>query len=166
MHVKDETLVIKSAQSVTISATFAPDQRDRDILRRGMRRHELSLFPGLPGEEEDCLVVAFARDDCGQIRGGVEATIYWDGVEINLLWVAETHRNSGLGRRLLAEIETIARSRGAVVGFLKTVSARQFYERNGYEVYGVLEDRPIGSKLYHMKKRLDRIGQPLPQASA
>jgi histone acetyltransferase (RNA polymerase elongator complex component) len=57
---------------------------------------------------------------------------------------------------LLTEIENIARSKGAVVGFLKTVAAREFYQRNGYEVYGVLEDRPIGSKLFHMKKRLDR----------
>jgi hypothetical protein len=27
-----------------------------------------------------------------------------------------------------------------------------------YEVYGVLEDRPIGTVLYHMKKRIDGPG--------
>lgn len=34
------------------------------------------------------------------------------------------------------------------------VDARPFYERIGYTVYGMLEDRPIGTVLYHMKKRL------------
>ena len=139
-----------------ISVTFAPEKQDRDILRMGMRSYELSLFPGLPGEEEDCRVAAFLRNLHGQVQGGVEADIYWNGVEIELLWIAETHRKRGLGSQLLAEIENIARSKGAVVGFLKTVAAREFYQRNGYEVYGVLEDRPIGSKLFHMKKRLDR----------
>ena len=122
----------------------------------GMRSYELSLSPGLPSEDEDCLVAAFVRDVHGQVRGGIEANIYWNGVEIELLWIEETHRNHGLGSQLLTEIENIARSKGAVVGFLKTVAAREFYQRNGYEVYGVLEDRPIGSKLFHMKKRLDR----------
>jgi GNAT superfamily N-acetyltransferase len=139
-----------------ISATFAPEKRDLDALRMGMRSYELSVFPGLPGEEEDCPVAAFVRDIHGGVQGGIEANIYWDGVEIKLLWITEAYRKRGLGSRLLAEIETIARSKGAVVGFLKTVAAREFYERNGYEVYGVLEDRPIGSKLFHMKKRLDR----------
>jgi GNAT superfamily N-acetyltransferase len=137
-----------------ISITFAPATQDLDRLRKGMRAYELSVFPGLPGEEEDCFVAAFVRDGHGEVQGGIEANIYWDGVEIKLLWIAEALRNRGFGSRLLAEIEAIARSKGAVVGFLKTVAARDFYQRNGYEVYGVLEDRPIGSKLFHMKKRL------------
>ncbi len=45
---------------------------------------------------------------------------------------------------------------GAVISFLKTVEAKDFYQKLGYEVYGVLEDRPIGTSLYHMKKRLTK----------
>ena len=48
-----------------------------------------------------------------------------------------------------------ARENGAVVSFLRTVDAKEFYEKFGYQVYGQLEDRPIGTVLYHMKKRLD-----------
>lgn len=55
---------------------------------------------------------------------------------------------------LLEKAEAIGASNGAVVAFLKTVDAKQFYERHGYEVYGVLENRPIGTHLYHLKKRL------------
>jgi hypothetical protein len=53
------------------------------------------------------------------------------------------------------EAEKYAKGNGAVVSFLKTVDAKEFYEKNGYQVYGLLEDRPIGTVLYHMKKRLD-----------
>ena len=33
-------------------------------------------------------------------------------------------------------------------------ASKEFYEKLGYSIYGVLEDRPIGTLLYHMKKRL------------
>jgi hypothetical protein len=33
--------------------------------------------------------------------------------------------------------------------------AKDFYESLGYTVFGVLEDRPVGTRLLHMKKRLD-----------
>lgn len=73
-----------------------------------------------------------------------------------MLWVSETVRRRGVGSRLMRQIEDEGRRRGAVVAFLKTVTAREFYEACGYEVFGVLEDRPIGTRLFHMKKRLDR----------
>ncbi len=44
---------------------------------------------------------------------------------------------------------------GAVISFLKTVEATGFYEKYDYQVFGILEDRPIGTLLYHMKKQLD-----------
>ncbi|NYH11673.1 hypothetical protein [Pseudomonas moraviensis] len=57
---------------------------------------------------------------------------------------------------LLEKAEATGTNNGAVVSFLKTVDAKQFYEQHGYEVYGVLEDRPIGTNLYHLKKRLQK----------
>ena len=62
---------------------------------------------------------------------------------------------TGESYRLLSEAESFARENGAVIAFFKTVEARVFYEKHGYQVYGVLEDRPVGTQLFHMKKRLD-----------
>jgi GNAT superfamily N-acetyltransferase len=114
------------------------------------------VLPDLPDESEDVAIHAFARGDDGTLLGGVRANCFWDGLEIDVLWVDDAARRQGVGAALLAAVEHEGRRRGAVVAYLKTVMAKEFYERRGYEVYGVLEDRPIGTLLFHLKKRLDR----------
>jgi len=90
-----------------------------------------------------------------RLIGGICGSVYWNGLEIDTLWIDADYRGSGIGTRLLTEAEKFARDKGAVIAFFKTVEARGFYEKQGYQVYRVLEDRPIGSLLYHMKKRLN-----------
>lgn len=114
-----------------------------------------SEFPGLKPATEDIQLGAFVRSESGELIGGIRGAVYWDGLEVAVLWVREGDRCNGLGATLLRALETEAKRGGAVISFLKTVNARRFYERAGYRVYGVLEDRPIGSLLFHMKKRLD-----------
>ncbi|WP_245584208.1 GNAT family N-acetyltransferase [Saccharospirillum impatiens] len=83
------------------------------------------------------------------------ANAYWDGLEIDTLWVDQNHRGTGLGSNLLRKAERYGMEQGAVISFLKTVEATGFYEKYDYQVFGILEDRPIGTLLYHMKKQLD-----------
>ena len=47
--------------------------------------------------------------------------------------VAENQRRSGVGRALMTEVETWARSRGAVYVALATRRAADFYGAVGYE---------------------------------
>ena len=137
-----------------IEKNFAPSDSDLSELNDNFWNFVSSQFPNLPPESEDKRFLFSATDDTGFI-GGISGSVYWDGVEIDVLWVHENCRRKGIARRLLEEAEDYARGNGAVVAFLKTVDAREFYEKQGYSVYGQLEDRPIGSVLYHMKKRLD-----------
>lgn len=109
----------------------------------------------LPDESEDKIFLIHLRNDDGNLMAGILANAYWDGLEIDILWVNEKHQNKGLGKRLLSRAEQYGKEQGAVIAFLKTVEAKGFYEKQGYQVFGVLEDRPKGSLLYHMKKRLD-----------
>lgn len=135
----------------------APHAADLAAVQAGMRRYELSRLPGLPDESEDVPVAVFGRAADGTVIGGAQGNVYWNGLEVDLLWVDEAHRRLGLARQLMVRLEDFARAHDAVVAYLRTVDARPFYESIGYEVYGVLEDRPIGTVLYHMKKRLDRF---------
>lgn len=137
-----------------IEVVTSPGADDIAVVERGMHEFEQSVVPGLADESENIQIGAFARSADNSIVGGVKASVYWDGLEIETLWVAENYRRQGAGSKLLAGVEELARSHGAVIAFLKTVEARDFFERHGYDVYGQLEDRPIGTVLYHMKKRL------------
>lgn len=109
----------------------------------------------LPDASEDCRFLISIRNEHGDMVGGVRANAYWDGLEIETLWVDQKYREKGLGHNLLQRAEAHGKEHGAVIAFLKTVDALAFYEKRGYRVYGVLEDRPIGTSLYHLKKRLD-----------
>lgn len=138
-----------------IEISFSKKPEDRAVLEKGLSEYGRKIFLGLPDESEDKFAAAYIRDENGDVCAGVEANIYWNGCEVEILWVKESLRQKGYATRLMAAIEKTARSEGTVIAFLKTFDAKEFYESIGYEVFGVLEDRPIGSKLYHMKKRLD-----------
>jgi GNAT superfamily N-acetyltransferase len=138
----------------TIDLTSAPDAADLAAVKAGMWGYIRSRLPDLPDESEDVPAAVFAQDGAGAIIGGVQGKVYWNGLEVELLWVDEAWRRRGVAGELMEKLEAFARQHGAVIAYLRTVDARPFYERIGYEVYGVLEDRPIGTVLYHMKKRL------------
>ena len=137
-----------------IEVVTNPGADDMAIVEKGMREFELSKLPDLPDSSNDVRVGAFVRVADNSIVGGISADVCCNSLEVGTLWVHQKHRNQGAGSRLLTGIEDFARSHGAVLAHLSTVEGRQFYERHGYEVYAQLDERPVGSPLYHMKKRL------------
>jgi ribosomal protein S18 acetylase RimI-like enzyme len=97
----------------------------------------------------------FARDPEGKVQGGVRGQTYWSWCTIDVLSVAKPYRRQGIGSRLLAKAEEIARARGCVGIRLDTTSfqAPSFYRRNGYTEFGRIEDYPPGhSRLWFMKR--------------
>jgi GNAT superfamily N-acetyltransferase len=75
---------------------------------------------------------------------------------IELLWVADALRSTGLGSELLVAAEAEAVSRGCTMIALSThtFQARPFYERHGYKVVGFLPDYPPGHGDFTMRKTL------------
>ena len=75
---------------------------------------------------------------------------------IDVLFVEETHRGKQLGSLLLNKAETEAKLMGGSLSHLDTFDwqAKDFYLKQGYEVFGVLEDCPAKHKRYYMKKTL------------
>ena len=97
------------------------------------------------------------RNDDKEIVGGISGIIYMECLSIDLLWVSEELRGLGYGKKLLNEIETTAKSRKCKKVVLDTFSfqAPDFYRRNGYIIYAVLEDYPVQKvKRYYFKKDL------------
>ena len=141
--------------SIELKQNLHPDAADLAWLRQRFHAFVQNKFPGLPDESHDQHFL-FSLSHDNRFMGALYGRVYWDGLEIDTLWVEHHARRQGLGRRLVDEAENFARNRGAMIAFLKTVEAWDFYLHLGYETFGVLEDRPIGTLLYHMKKRLDQ----------
>jgi GNAT superfamily N-acetyltransferase len=98
----------------------------------------------------------FARDASGNVQGGVQGQTYWSWCTINVLAVAKPYRGQGIGSRLLAKAEEIARARGCVGIRLDTTSfqAPDFYARHGYTEFGRIDGYPPGHTRHWFMKRL------------
>lgn len=98
-----------------------------------------------------------ARDKNGMLIGGILGGIgYWNGLEIKLLWIAETYRNQGYGSQLLEHIEKMAKTRGAMIAMLDSFDfqAEGFYLKNGYTPIGEIKDFPKGHRRIYFSKKL------------
>lgn len=96
----------------------------------------------------------FVLDSEGLVLGGLTGLTYWGWLEIGDLRLEEGLRGRGYGRVLLRMAEEAARERGCSRVWLRTFSfqARGFYEKEGYQVVGELEDYPPGETFYWMRK--------------
>ncbi|MBO0525470.1 GNAT family N-acetyltransferase [Clostridium botulinum] len=97
------------------------------------------------------------KDENGEIIGGILACLaLWHILSIDTLWVKKEFRNQGVAKQLLSLVETEARNMGCHIVYLSTYDfqAKDFYLKNRYEIFGVLEDCPKEHKLYHLSKRL------------
>ena len=93
----------------------------------------------------------------GSIIAGCIAKMYcWNVIYIDILWVDEKYRKCGLGTRLLDELEAVALEYKCSLIHLDTFDfqAKDFYIKNGYEIFGVLEDCPKGHCRYYLKKKV------------
>ena len=97
------------------------------------------------------------KDESGVVIAGINSLMYcWGMLYIDVLFVEETHRGKQLGSLLLNKAETEAKLMGGSLSHLDTFDwqAKDFYLKQGYEVFGVLEDCPAKHKRYYMKKTL------------
>jgi len=91
-----------------------------------------------------------------EIVDGLIGATHWDWFYIVLLWVKGELRGHGCGHRLLTLAEDEVRKRGAKNAYLDTFNfqALDFYEKHGYQVFGVLQDFPAGHQRYFINKQL------------
>jgi GNAT superfamily N-acetyltransferase len=95
------------------------------------------------------------KDAKGEVVGGLLGKTEWGWLYVATLAIQEPYRSQGYGTKLLELAEQEAAARGCHDVFLDTFSfqARPFYERQGYTVFGVLENFTEHTK-YFMRKRL------------
>jgi len=142
-----------NAGTYTIFVEDNPDAADVRILGEGLTEHALPVV-GRPGFKP---IGVFARDDRGTVVGGIVAMVNWQWLSINLVWIEEALRGTGLGHRLLEKIEEVGRQNGCTRAHLDTFSyqARPFYERHGYELFATLDEYPAGHKRFFLRKDLN-----------
>lgn len=145
-----------AAMTVDIEVTTAPADEDARTLSEGISAFNARTIPDLEAPEDEVKFSVFARDDAGQVVGGIRAVCYWNMLHIELLWIDEMQRGKGLGRRVIDTAEAFALSKGYRQALLFTNSwqARPFYEKCGYTAQATIADYPEGHEAYLMTKTL------------
>jgi GNAT superfamily N-acetyltransferase len=135
-----------------VSIEDDPSPDDLRAIQDGLTRHALPVTR-VPGFQ--CVAV-LARDDEATLVGGAVGAVNWNWLHVALVWVSEARRHTGLGTRLMDDLEEVAARRGCTHAHLDTFiyQARPFYERRGYRVFATLDDYPPGHQRFFMAKRL------------
>ena len=121
----------------------------------GINEYNLSKVPAIADIWTRLEFVA--KDENGIEIGGILAGLgYWNGLEINILWVKEEYRKKGVGTRILKHAEKIAIEKGAKISMLDTFDfqAEEFYLKNGYKPIGEMNGFPEGHRRIYFSKEL------------
>lgn len=113
----------------------------------------------IPGKHVDPSPLQISLlDATGTVVGGLVGRTHMipQWLEISIIWIDESLRKHGLGRRLMEEAEREARQRGCSYARLATSNfqAPDFYQKLGYILYGKLENCPPGENVFYLWKQL------------
>jgi GNAT superfamily N-acetyltransferase len=133
---------------ITLGESVA--EKDREFVLQALVAYNKARTTGETYRELNVL----ARDS-GKIVGGLRAITLWNWLFVNILWVEESFRGKGLGKKMLLAAEQEAVKRGCLHAHLDTFDfqALPFYQRLGYGIFGQLEDYPVGHRRYYLQKR-------------
>lgn len=108
------------------------------------------------GYRDDTSFAVFLRAAQSELKGGVLCYTLWQWLTIDWLWLDETVRGQGFGSRLLSLAEEEGRKRGCLHSYVETLSfqAPEFYQKQGYVIFGELQDFPAGHSRFFLRKKL------------
>lgn len=143
---------MKPDWSITLESESAP--ADMQVVSEGLRQYNLRFAPPdgyLP-------LNVFVRAADGRVLGWLLGNTYWGWLFVSTLWFEDSLRGQDLGTQVLRMAEDEARRRGCSSVHLDTLSfqALPFYQKQGYTIFGVLEDLPPGHRRYFLQKGLER----------
>ena len=138
----------------SLIVTDAPDETDRAAVLDGLTAFNLAETGGTAPVPLAVLI----KDARGTTTGGLIGRTWLEWLYVELVYVPDALRGTGIGRELMVRAEAEARARGCRGIWLNTFSfqARGFYEKLGFELCGRIDDYPPGHGRFFLQKRLDR----------
>ncbi|MHC8350256.1 GNAT family N-acetyltransferase [Pseudomonas sp. RT4P38] len=106
--------------------------------------------------DRQSLAVTVRDPETHQVLGGITGRTSLGLLFLDLFYLPESLRGSGLGSRLLKAYEDEGRRRGCRSAVLYTLSfqAPEFYEKNGWQRFGEVPCDPQGTSRVFMSKVL------------
>lgn len=127
------------------------DKQDDNYVLEQLRRHNASVV-----ERDIAPVSLYFKDEDGNIFAGLTGRTQWGALHIEILWVSEESRGESLGAKLVKRAIDIAKERKCQNVILETMGfqAKGFYLKQGFEVFGVVENENPELSCFYLKKVL------------
>jgi len=129
-----------------------PSEKDVQELKQHLRDYNVTHANSNDGYG----IAIFLRDDQRQMVAGISGWLWGECLEIDYLWVQEAVRGQGVGKQLVIALEEAAVVRGCRQITLETFSfqAPEFYQKLGYNEFGVIDGFGNHFRKFYMPKRL------------
>ena len=136
----------------TITLENTPDSNDVCLVKKGLADFNRQKS-GVSGSQ---MLNVFLRNARGITVGGLLGFTFGEWLHIQILWVEENVKGKGHGSRLIEAAENEAIKRGCKVADVSTFAfqAPEFYRKNGYEMFGELENAVGNHSIYFFRKNL------------
>lgn len=144
-------------RGLTATAQHYPVEIDAPMSHLQALHHGLNDYNARHGTPiEARRLSVFMRDNNGKIRGGLIGSTYWGWFDLYTMWVQADLRRRGYGAHMLqmAEAEAVKRGCPCIVTEAIGGRMRRFFDRQGYDIFGTLADRPAGHPTYFVRKIL------------
>ncbi|GAA5218509.1 GNAT family N-acetyltransferase [Corallincola platygyrae] len=140
-----------------ISAELSPANTEIEIICKGLTRFNQEACSEDKHSKTSIDLAVFVRSEEGEVIGGLTASCSCGNLRLEEMWLPEHARGNGIGKRVLTKAEQLAVENGCVQSVVSTTSfqARPFYEANGYQLVGTIDDLPVGHATFFLVKRLD-----------
>lgn len=98
----------------------------------------------------------FLRDNEGKVCGGILSIKFLNCLRIHLYWIDEEYRSLGYGKKLLSEVDKIAKEKGCDLIYFNTYSFKnpEFYKKHDYRLIGIEDNYDRKYKRYYFKKKI------------
>jgi GNAT superfamily N-acetyltransferase len=146
---ENDRKILESGWTVRIN----PSEDDVNALRQQLRMDNIAKV-GHEQEEIGLAIMLYDRNE--NLVAGISGYLWGRCLEIDYLWVKETHRGVGIGSRLVKNLEKSAAGRGCATITTNTFSfqAPEFYTQLGYDVFGVVSGYGKQVQKYYLRKSL------------
>jgi GNAT superfamily N-acetyltransferase len=138
--------------NLRIELTQSPTEEQRQAILQPLIEYNDAQTGGSKSEPFALMV----KDENGEILGGLYGRMIFRWMFIELLSVPEQGRGQGIGSKLMAQAEALAREKNCYGLWLDTFDfqAPEFYRKLGFSQFGEIVDYPPGHKRHFFQKRL------------
>ncbi|MGW6281418.1 GNAT family N-acetyltransferase [Kribbella sp. NPDC055071] len=134
--------------TIDVVLTDEPSDADVAVISAGLDEFNLTAA-GIQDRQSLAVLVKEGDRTVGGLSGRTSLGLWF----VDLLYLPDSLRGSGLGSRVLEQAETEARRRGCVSGFVFTIDfqAPDFYARHGWKEFGRIPSRGGISRVFFQK---------------